>query len=97
MVKWVAESADKKPILSYDRKETPSCMDGWAGPQIPELLSVGWTGNAYLNPSDPTKDKFDIAAYGQSFEEIDGTNDSEDNNGFNIGCFLGTLKLPAKR
>ena len=82
---------DEITIHSYDWKETPSCMDGWTGPQIPDLLSEGWIGNAYLNPSDSTIDEFDIAAYGQSFEDIDGSGESDDENGFNLGCFLATL------
>jgi hypothetical protein len=93
----VLRADDEITIHSYDRKETPSCMDGWGGPQIPDLLSVGWLGNAYLNPSDSTKGEFDIAAYGQSFEEIDGSGDSDDDNGIKIGCFLDTLKSPTKR
>ena len=60
---------DEIIIHSYRREETTSCTDGWAGPRVPDLLNAGWEGNAYLNPSDMANGEFDIAAYGQSFEE----------------------------
>jgi len=41
---------------------------GFVGPRIPPLLSAGWEGRVYLNkPQD--KKAYDIAAYGESFEE----------------------------
>jgi hypothetical protein len=42
---------------------------GFVGPKIPPLLSPGWKGKVYLNKK-PDKKTYDIAAYGESFEEI---------------------------
>jgi hypothetical protein len=41
---------------------------GFVGPRIPPLLPVGWTGKVYLNKKQDKK-VFDLAAYGESFEE----------------------------
>jgi len=89
------QAGDTITIHSYDREDTPSCTNGWGGPQIPDLLSAGWIGNAYLNPSDTTKGEFDIAAYGQSFEEnvlnVKNANGGDSNNIFNT-CFIGAIR-----
>ena len=79
---------DKITIHSYDREGTPSCTNGWGGPQVPELLNVGWVGEAYLNHSEDVTGEYDIAAYGQSFEEEDGSNDDD---GLKFGCLINTL------
>jgi hypothetical protein len=42
---------------------------GFVGPRIPPLLPVGWKGKVYLNKQQDKK-WFDIAAYGESFEEV---------------------------
>jgi hypothetical protein len=41
---------------------------GFVGPKIPPLLRVGWEGKVYLNKNQDKK-VYDIAAYGESFEE----------------------------
>ena len=41
---------------------------GFVGPRIPRLLPVGWEGRVYLNKKQDKTD-YDIAAYGESFEE----------------------------
>jgi hypothetical protein len=54
-------------IASYHVTEKAR-KEGFVGPKIPPLLRKGWEGTVYLNKSQD-KQVFDIAAYGESFEE----------------------------
>jgi hypothetical protein len=55
-------------IASYHVTEKAR-KEGFVGPRIPRLLPVGWEGRVYLNKKQD-KTVYDIAAYGESFEEI---------------------------
>jgi hypothetical protein len=55
-------------IASYHVTEKAR-KQGFVGPRIPRLLPVGWEGRVYLNKKQD-KTVYDIAAYGESFEEI---------------------------
>jgi hypothetical protein len=54
-------------IASYHVTEKAR-KEGFVGPRIPALLPVGWEGKVYLNKKQD-KQAYDIAAYGESFEE----------------------------
>ena len=54
-------------IASYHVTEKAR-KEGFVGPRIPPLLSPGWKGRVYLNKKQDKK-AYDIAAYGESFEE----------------------------
>ena len=55
-------------ICSYSvNRETIN--SGFVGPKIPPLLKPGWTGIVYLK-NNPEKNVYDIAAYGDSFQEL---------------------------
>jgi hypothetical protein len=54
-------------IASYHVTEKAR-KEGFVGPRIPPLLSAGWEGKVYLN-KEQEKKAYDIAAYGESFEE----------------------------
>ncbi len=54
-------------IASYHVTEEAR-KEGFVGPRIPPLLSAGWEGKVYLNKKQDKK-AYDIAAYGESFEE----------------------------
>jgi len=84
------QAGDEILIHSYDREDTPACTDGWAGPQVPDLLAVEWIGNTYLNTSASTDVEFDIAAYGQSFEMEDDQNESDSGDG--VQCFIQSMR-----
>lgn len=83
------QTGDEILIHSYDRDKTPACTDGWAGPQVPDLLAVEWIGNTYLNSSDSNGVEFDIAAYGQSFEMQSDKNESDSEDG--VQCFIQSI------
>jgi len=55
-------------IASYHVTEKAR-KEGFVGAKIPALLPVGWEGKVYLNKNQD-KQVYDIAAYGESFEEI---------------------------
>jgi len=55
-------------IASYHVTEKAR-KEGFVGAKIPALLPVGWEGKVYLNKNQDKK-VYDIAAYGESFEEI---------------------------
>ena len=57
-------------IASYHVTEKAR-KEGFVGPRIPALLPVGWEGKVFLNKNQD-KNVFDIAAYGESFEEARG-------------------------
>jgi hypothetical protein len=57
-------------IASYHVTEKAR-KEGFVGPRIPRLLPVGWEGRVYLNKKQD-KTVYDIAAYGESFEETRG-------------------------
>jgi hypothetical protein len=57
-------------IASYHVTEKAR-KEGFVGPRIPALLPVGWEGKVFLNKNQDKK-VFDIAAYGESFEEARG-------------------------
>jgi hypothetical protein len=57
-------------IASYHVTEQAR-KEGFVGPRIPSLLPVGWEGRVYLN-KNKDKNVYDIAAYGESFEEPSG-------------------------
>jgi hypothetical protein len=57
-------------IASYHVTEKAR-KEGFVGPRIPPLLPVGWEGKVYLNKKQDQK-VFDLAAYGESFEETKG-------------------------
>ena len=54
-------------IASYHVTEKAR-KEGFVGAKIPALLPVGWKGKVYLNKNQDKK-VYDIAAYGESFEE----------------------------
>lgn len=54
-------------IASYHVTEKAR-REGFVGAKIPPLLRVGWEGKVYLNKNQG-KQVYDIAAYGESFEE----------------------------
>ncbi len=54
-------------IASYHVTEKAR-REGFVGPRIPRFLPVGWEGRVYLNKKQD-KTVYDIAAYGESFEE----------------------------
>jgi hypothetical protein len=54
-------------IASYHVTEKAR-KEGFVGARIPALLPVGWEGKVYLNKNQD-KQVYDIAAYGESFEE----------------------------
>jgi hypothetical protein len=57
-------------IASYHVTEKAR-KEGFVGPRITALLPVGWEGKVFLNKNQDKK-VFDIAAYGESFEEARG-------------------------
>jgi len=57
-------------IASYHVTEKAR-KEGFVGPKIPSLLPVGWEGRVYLN-KNKDKNVYDIAVYGESFEEASG-------------------------
>lgn len=66
--KSAVEEGQTISIASYHVTEKAR-QAGFVGPRIPPLLSAGWTGKVYLNKNQDKK-VYDIAAYGESFEEI---------------------------
>jgi hypothetical protein len=54
-------------IASYHVSKK-ALKEGFVGPRIPPLLKAGWEGKVYLNKKEDKK-AYDIAAYGESFEE----------------------------
>ena len=54
-------------IASYHVTEKAR-KEGFVGAKIPALLPVGWEGKVFLNKNQD-KLVYDIAAYGESFEE----------------------------
>ena len=54
-------------IASYHVTEKAR-KEGFVGAKIPSLLRKGWEGSVYLNKNQD-KQVYDIAAYGESFEE----------------------------
>ena len=66
------KKGDEIRIRSYGLTEE-AVQKGFVGPKIPELLTAGWVGIAYLNQEpqeDPKAKIYGIAAHGHSFEAV---------------------------
>ncbi len=60
---------DEIVIHSWNMKNSSACAGG--GPRLPPVLTPGWIGKAFLNHTGKKDSiKFNIAAFGESFEEI---------------------------